>query len=184
MRYQFRPPCGASLLFACLVLAAPLQAAAEDANLGEFVDRTALRVCADPNNLPFSNDRLEGFENKIAALMGQKLGLPVTYVWYPDALGFVRNTLRANRCDVIMGIVAADELVQNTNPYYRSSYVLAVRTADKERFGDLDSPLMLGARIGARLLHVLKGSVIRKMVITLLLFAGLRALLKGLGLWV
>ena len=103
MRYQFRPPCGASLLFACLVLAAPLQAAAEDANLGEFVDRTALRVCADPNNLPFSNDRLEGFENKIAELMGQKLGLPVTYVWYPDAMGFVRNTLRANRCDLIIG---------------------------------------------------------------------------------
>lgn len=148
MRYQFRPPCGASLLFACLVLAAPLQAAAEDANLGEFVDRTALRVCADPNNLPFSNDRLEGFENKIAALMGQKLGLPVTYVWYPDALGFVRNTLRANRCDVIMGVVAADELVQNTNPYYRSTYVLAYRQGEGDRFGDLDSPLMQLARIG------------------------------------
>ena len=60
----------------------------------------------------------------------------------------MRNTLRANRCDLIMGVVAADELVQNTNPYYRSSYVLAYRTADADRFGDIDSPLMQLARIG------------------------------------
>ncbi len=148
MRSRFRPPCATGWLIAGLMLAAPLPAAAEDANLGELVDRTAFRVCADPNNLPFSNDRLEGFENKIAELMGQKLGLPVTYVWYPDAMGFVRNTLRANRCDVIMGIVAADELVQNTNPYYRSTYVLAYREGEGDRFGDLNSPMMQFARIG------------------------------------
>ena len=148
MRSRFRPPCATGLLLAGLVLAAPLPAAAEDANLGELVDRTAFRVCADPNNLPFSNDRLEGFENKIAELMGQKLGLPVTYVWYPDAMGFVRNTLRANRCDVIMGIVAADELVQNTNPYYRSTYVLAYREGEGDRFGDLTSPMLQVARLG------------------------------------
>jgi quinoprotein dehydrogenase-associated probable ABC transporter substrate-binding protein len=74
--------------------------------------------------------------------------VPVVYTWYPNAMGFVRNTLRAGRCDLIMGVVAADELVQNTNPYYRSSYVLAYRTADADRFGDLDSPLMRLARIG------------------------------------
>lgn len=148
MPSRFRPSCGIGLLVAGLVLASPLPAAAEDANLGELVDRTAFRVCADPNNLPFSNERLEGFENKIAELMGQKLGLPVTYVWYPNALGFVRNTLRANRCDVIMGVVAADELVQNTNPYYRSTYVLAYREGEGDRFGDLSSPMMQLARIG------------------------------------
>ena len=117
-------------------------------NQGEFVDQSALRVCADPADLPFSDDKGSGYENKIAELVAAKLGVPLTYTWYPQTVGFVRNTLRSNRCDLIMGVVAADELVQNTNPYYRSSYVLAVRTADKERFGDLGSPLMLGARIG------------------------------------
>lgn len=117
-------------------------------NLGELVDQTTLRVCADPADLPFSNQEGAGYENKIAELVAAKLAVPLAYTWYPQTVGFVRNTLRANRCDLIIGVVAADELVQNTNPYYRSSYVLAVRTADKERFGDLDSPLMLGARIG------------------------------------
>ncbi|MFO1049045.1 MAG: quinoprotein dehydrogenase-associated putative ABC transporter substrate-binding protein [Geminicoccaceae bacterium] len=117
-------------------------------NTGELVDLTELRVCADPSDLPFSNEKGEGFENKIAELVGAKLGVPVVYTWYPQSMGFVRNTLRANRCDLIIGVVAADELVQNTNPYYRSSYVLAVRSEDRDRFGDLDSPLMLGARIG------------------------------------
>ena len=121
---------------------------AEDSNTGELVDRSAFRVCADPSNLPFSDDQGQGFENKIAELMAQKLGVPLTYTYYPDALGFVRNTLRANRCDVIMGVVAADELVQNTNPYYRSTYVLAYRDGEGDRFGDLDSPLMQLARIG------------------------------------
>ena len=119
-----------------------------NSNTGELVDRSAFRVCADPSDLPFSDDQGQGFENKIAELMAQKLGLPLTYTYYPDALGFVRNTLRANRCDVIMGVVAADELVQNTNPYYRSTYVLAYRDGEGDRFGDLDSPLMQLARIG------------------------------------
>lgn len=117
-------------------------------NMGELVDQTELRVCADPADLPFSNEKGEGFENKIAELVGAKLGVPVSYTWFPQTTGFVRNTLRANRCDLIIGVVAADELVQNTNPYYRSSYVLAVRSDERDRFGDLDSPLMLGARIG------------------------------------
>ena len=127
--------------------AAPVRAA-EGLSLGEFVDPTTLRVCADPADLPFSNDKGAGFENKIAELLAQKLGVPVAYTWFPQTVGFVRMTLRANRCDLIMGVVAADELVQNTNPYYRSSYVVAYRTADKDRYSDLDSPLMQLARIG------------------------------------
>ena len=115
---------------------------------GELVDRSELRVCADPASLPLSNEQGEGFENKIAELMAEQLGVRLVYTWYPNALGFVRNTLRAGRCDLIMGVVAADELVQNTNPYYRSSYVLAYRSADADRFADLDSPLMQLARIG------------------------------------
>ena len=116
--------------------------------MGELVDRSELRVCADPASLPLSNERGEGFENKIAELMAEQLGVRLAYTWYPNALGFVRNTLRAGRCDLIMGVVAADELVQNTNPYYRSAYVLAYRSADADRFADLDSPLMQLARIG------------------------------------
>ena len=134
------------IVVAGLALATAVRA--ETADLGELVDRTEFRVCADPSNLPFSNDKEQGFENKIADLMAAKLGVPVTYTWYPNALGFVRNTLRANRCDVIMGVVTADELVQNTNPYYRSTYVLAFRDGEGDRFGDLDSPLMQLARIG------------------------------------
>ena len=135
-------------LFALAVLSGPLRAAAEGSVSGELVDRSELRVCADPASLPFSNQQGEGFENKIAELMADRLGVGLTYVWYPNALGFVRNTLRAGKCDLIMGVVAADELVQNSNPYYRSTYILAYRTADADRFADLDSPLMQLARIG------------------------------------
>ena len=131
---------------AALLIAVPGRA--DVANLGELVDRTALRVCADPADLPFSDEQGAGFENRIAELMAQALGVPLAYTWYPQTMGFVRNTLRAQRCDLIMGVVATDELVQNTNPYYRSTYVLAFRSADRERFGDLDSPLMQLARIG------------------------------------
>ncbi len=123
-------------------------AAARQASLGEMVDHSALRVCADPSNLPFSNDRGEGFENEIAELIADRLGVPVRYTWYPQTIGFVRNTLRAYLCDLVMGVGSANELLQNTNPYYRSTYVLAYRTADGERFADLASPGMKDARIG------------------------------------
>lgn len=96
----------------------------------EAVDRSALRVCADPSNLPFSNDKGEGFENKLAELLAAKLKVPLKYTWYPNSIGFLRNTLRARRCDLVLGIVTGAEMVQNTNPYYRSAYVMVTRTAD------------------------------------------------------
>jgi len=96
----------------------------------EAVDRSTLRVCADPSNLPFSNDKGEGFENKIAELLAAKLNVPLKYIWYPNTVGFLRNTLRARRCDLVMGIVTGAEMVQSTNPYYRSTYVMVTRTAD------------------------------------------------------
>ena len=122
--------------------------AAENIAPGEVVDRSALRVCADPNDLPFSNDRGEGFENEIAELLAAHLERPLTYVWYPRTMGFVRNTLRARLCDVVMGVIAADELMQNTNPYYWSTFVMAIREEDAGRFDDLDSPEVRDARIG------------------------------------
>ena len=93
----------------------------------DLVDRTALRVCADPANLPFSNDKGEGFENKIADIVAAELKLPVEYTWFPQATGFIRQTLFAKRCDVVMGYAQGDELVLNTNPYYRSTYALVYR---------------------------------------------------------
>lgn len=90
-----------------------------------------LRVCADPSNLPFSNDKLEGFENKIIARIAEKLELEVRYTWFPQTIGFVRNTLRMRDCDLISGITTTSELVQNTNPYYHSAYVMVYR-ADSE----------------------------------------------------
>jgi quinoprotein dehydrogenase-associated probable ABC transporter substrate-binding protein len=92
---------------------------------GELVDPDVLRVCADPSNMPFSDESRKGFENKLADLVAAKTGRKsVAYTWYPMSTGFVRNTLRANRCDVIMGYAQGDELVQITNAYYRSTYVM------------------------------------------------------------
>src|SRR5262249_41866184 len=81
----------------------------------ELVDPKTLRVCADPHNLPFSTDKGEGFENKIAELLSAQLGKDLAYAWYPQAPGFVRNTLGAHQCDLIMGMPQGDDLVQVTN---------------------------------------------------------------------
>jgi quinoprotein dehydrogenase-associated probable ABC transporter substrate-binding protein len=115
----------------------------------EAIDRSALRVCADPANLPFSDDKGEGFENRIAELLAEKLGVPVRYTWYPNSTGFLRMTLRARRCDLVMGIVAGADMVQNTNPYYRSGYALVTRRDDK--LGDvtgLADPRLQTLRLG------------------------------------
>jgi quinoprotein dehydrogenase-associated probable ABC transporter substrate-binding protein len=90
----------------------------------ELVDPKVLRVCADPNNLPFSNEKGEGFENRIAELFAAKLGKTLAYTYYPGATGFVRMTLGSYRCDVIMGFPQGSDLVQSTNPYYRTAYAL------------------------------------------------------------
>ena len=78
------------------------------AQRAELISQTELRVCADPSNLPFSNRAGEGFENRIATLIGADMELPVTYVWFPQTIGFVRNTLRARECDLVMGTVSGD----------------------------------------------------------------------------
>jgi quinoprotein dehydrogenase-associated probable ABC transporter substrate-binding protein len=90
----------------------------------ELVDPKVFRVCADPNNLPFSNQKGEGFENKVAELLAAKLNEPVSYTYFPQIIGFVRNTLNALRCDVVIGVAAGDGQVQTTNPYYRTTYAL------------------------------------------------------------
>jgi quinoprotein dehydrogenase-associated probable ABC transporter substrate-binding protein len=93
----------------------------------ELVDPKVFRVCADPRNLPFSDEAGEGFENKLAELFARKLGVPISYSYFPQVIGFVRNTLNALRCDVIMGVAVGDTLVQTTNPYYRTTYALVFK---------------------------------------------------------
>jgi quinoprotein dehydrogenase-associated probable ABC transporter substrate-binding protein len=107
-----------------LLCAFTFSAVAVEGHRSDLVNRKVLRVCADPANLPFSNDKKEGFENKIADIIGNELGVPVEYTWFPQAVGFTRNTLLAKRCDVIIGTGQGDELVLNTNALYRSSYAL------------------------------------------------------------
>ena len=96
------------------------------AQTSDLVSKTAFRVCADPANFPLSDKSETGFENKIAELMASELGLPLEYTWFPMATGFIRKTLQANACDVVIGYAQGDEMVLNTNHYYTSGYVLIV----------------------------------------------------------
>jgi mxaJ protein len=141
---------GLSVLIFAAGLALP--AAAQQTGLGgaiELVDPKVLRVCADPNNLPFSNDKREGFENKLAELIAQKLGKSVSYTYFPMTVGFVRNTLGAHRCDIIMGYAQGDELVQNTNPYYRTAYTLIYKPHNGlDGLDTLADPRLKDKRIG------------------------------------
>ena len=118
------------------------------AQRAELISRTELRVCADPRNLPFSNQDREGFENKIAEIIGADLGLPVSYVWFPQVTGFVRNTLRARECDLIMGTVSGDGIVDSTNPYYHTGYMLVTRTADGITARSVGDPSLASKRFG------------------------------------
>lgn len=100
----------------------------ENADLSiELIDPKVLRVCADPRNLPFSNEKGEGFENKLAELFAAKLEKKLSYAFLPQATGFVRMTLGSHRCDVIMGFPQGDDLAQGTNPYYRTAYALITK---------------------------------------------------------
>jgi len=111
-----------------------------------------LRVCADPNNLPFSSKTLEGLENKIIDLLASELGKEIRYTWFPQSVGFVRNTLRLRQCDLISGITTTSEKVQNTNPYYHSAYAIvhrasispAIETMADERLSTLKLGVVAG----------------------------------------
>ncbi len=136
---------------ALLVIAAS-GARAQAPGLGagvELVDPKVLRVCADPRNLPFSNEAGQGFENKLAELLGQKLGKPVAYTYYPQVIGFMRNTINAFKCDVVMGDSQGDDLVQTTNPYYHTAYALLFKPgAGLDGIDTLEDPRLKEKRIG------------------------------------
>ena len=115
----------------------------------ELVDPKVLRVCSDPRNLPFSNEKGEGFENKLAELFADKLQKKLDYVFFPQATGFVRMTLGSHRCDVIMGFPQGDDLVQGTNPYYRTSYALVAKAGSGlEEVDTLEDARLKGKHVG------------------------------------
>jgi mxaJ protein len=113
---------------------------------------TALRVCADPNNLPFSNRAGQGFENRIAALLGRELDLPVRYTWHPQGQGFVRKTLNAGSCDLIIGVPVDYGPLRTSKPYYRSSYVFVYRADQQLRIESLDDTVLRRVKIGVQLI--------------------------------
>jgi quinoprotein dehydrogenase-associated probable ABC transporter substrate-binding protein len=143
---------GAAMMSAAIIAGVAGRVGAQGLGLDlqlELVDPKVLRVCADPNNLPFSNEKGEGFENKVVELLAAKLDKRLAYVWYPQATGFVRNTLGAHRCDLIPGFPQGDELVQSTNPYYRTAYAIVVKSgAGLDDLDTLRDPRLKEKRIG------------------------------------
>jgi mxaJ protein len=107
-----------------------------------------LRVCADPNNLPFSNERGEGFENKIAQLIADEMHETLRYTWRPVRRGFVRRTLKAHECDLLMGVPTELEMVLPTRPYYRSTYVFVYARSRNLSLHSFDDPILRSLKIG------------------------------------
>src|SRR5262249_25256233 len=115
----------------------------------ELVDPDKFRVCADPLDLPFSDEAGDGFENKLAELFARKLGKRAVYTYYPQVSGFVRNTLNALRCDVIMGVAVGDDSVQTTTPYYHTTYALVFGPGSGlDGIDSLEDARLKGKRIG------------------------------------
>jgi mxaJ protein len=110
-----------------------------------------LRVCADPNNLPYSNRRLEGYENRLAEMVARDLHATVRYTWWPQHRGFLRNTLKAGTCDVVMGLPSSVELALTTRPYYRSTYVFVYRKDRGIAVQSFDDPALRKLKIGVQM---------------------------------
>ena len=130
----------------CFGMSTPHTLRADDDREG-----SALRVCADPNNLPFTNAKGEGFENKLAALLARDLGARVEYTWFAQRRGFLRNTLNAQKCDVVMGLPVESDAAWTTKPYYRSSYVFVTRRSRNLHIRSFDDPQLRVLRVGVEL---------------------------------
>jgi mxaJ protein len=132
------------------VLFGALAAVADRAVLrGETVP--SLRICADPNNLPYSNRAGQGFENKLAAIVARELRRPLAYVWQPQRRGFLRTTLNAGRCDVVMGLTPGAGAVLTSRPYYRSSYMFVRRHEEARALTSTADPRLARARLGIQI---------------------------------
>jgi quinoprotein dehydrogenase-associated probable ABC transporter substrate-binding protein len=144
-------PILAGVLACGLVALHPVKAYAQASDKGalELVDPNVFRACGDPRNLPFSNDKGEGFENKLAELFATKLGKRLSYTYFPQATGFVRKTLGEYHCDIIMGFPQGDDQAQVTVPYYRTTYALVTkRGSGLEDVTSIDDPKLKEKRIG------------------------------------
>jgi quinoprotein dehydrogenase-associated probable ABC transporter substrate-binding protein len=143
--YKSRP---ALLLAALLSLSCAEAASAQAAG--------QLRVCADPQNMPHSNEKQQGFENKIADVIAKAFGTSTRYVWWGQRRGFIRNTMNATleegRCDVVIGVPEGYDLVQTTTPYYRSTYVFVYPREKGPQIKSLDDPVLKRVKIGVHLL--------------------------------
>jgi mxaJ protein len=133
--------------FALWLAMAALQPSASSA-----AETDSLRVCADPNNLPFSNGAGEGFENKLAEMVAQNFGKAVVYTWWAQRRGFIRHTLKAGDCDLVMGVPAQYDLVETTRPYYQSTYVFVSQTARDLQLNAIDDPRLRSLAIGVLLI--------------------------------
>ena len=133
-------------LFSLLLLLA--SASSQAKNSYETRSKEFLTVCGDPNHLPFSNQQMEGFENRIAQLIADDLDRTLRYRWWPQTIGFVRNTLQVRLCDLVMGVTSVNELLQNTNPYYRSVYTLVYRKDAGLDIHSLNDPALKNLRLG------------------------------------
>lgn len=138
-----------SVLAALALLAGAMPVGAAEGQRADLVNRRVLRVCSDPANMPFSNQKGEGFENRIAEIVADAMKVPVEYTWFPQATGFIRRTLFAKACDVVIGFAQGDELVLNTNHYYRSTYAILYRKGQGlDGVTSLEDPRLKEKRIG------------------------------------
>lgn len=144
-------PHASTCLTLFLLLSVPLFSAAAWAT--EAAEATKpFRVCADPNNLPFSNQQQEGFENRIAEVLARGLGQTVAYTWWPQRRGFLRSTLNAGRCDVVMGLPADIDMVLTTQPYYRSIYAFVYPADAPYDLSSFDDPILKELKVGVHLI--------------------------------
>jgi mxaJ protein len=147
MYLHFRNALAAAATFGMVSSNAPTSA-----SLSPSSAANSLRVCADPNNLPFSNSSGQGFENRIAELVARDLHEKVEYTWWAQRRGFIRNTLKAGECDVIMGIPTGVGMVLPTSPYYRSTYVFVTRHDRGINIHSFDDPILRRIRVGVQLI--------------------------------
>ena len=133
-------------------LSATLLVAPLGSRTSSAADDRELRICADPNNMPFSNEFEAGFENKLAEMVSRSFGARPAYTWWAQRRGFVRNTLKADLCDVVMGVPRRLDMVETTRPYYRSSYVFVSRADRKIDIRSIKDPRLKDLKIGVHLI--------------------------------
>jgi mxaJ protein len=139
-------------LFGCVALLLCACSGKQEPDAAAPPSRSTLKVCADPNNLPYSNAARQGFENKLADLIARNLNAELAYYWQPQRRGYVRNTLKADACDVIIGVPSESDMLLTTIPYYRSSYVFVTRKGSGLHLRSMNSPELRKIRVGVQII--------------------------------